>query len=360
MEEIESNKNDKDIINKINSFLESKNIKNQLNNKDLIALQKLIGIKDFLFEHRDKEFKRKLNKIFYTKKKLITKYNINNNKYILFIIFNYIYQKNVIPFFVKNFYKSDLISFHTIFLFLDFFLTINENNKHNISLYIRNIISIIKQIKKIIKVTKIDEINNEKEKEEINNNIYYLLEKIFSFNNKESVQNIRFIKNLIKYPKILSLLKLSYNYYCNDVLDNDNKKFIINNLEKICLKNLNNEHSNYLFSSAKKYLKSIFNNKKNKNQEKNYYSFLAGISRFFIQLIINENTDSLDKYFLFDSSEKDNVKRITYPIDLNNYDIQYNGINLSFIFSFKLFECDGDKKNILLSVNNYENKKNII
>lgn len=360
MEEIELNNNDIDIINKINTFFESKNINIKYNHKDLTALQTLIGIKDFLFEQIDEELQRKINKIFYTKNKLMSKYNINNNKYFLFIIFNYIYRKNVMPFFVNNFYKIDLISFHTIFLFLDFFLIINEENKQNINLYTQNIISIIKQMKKIIKITKIADKNKVKEKKEINSDINYLLKKIFSFNNKESVQNIRLIKNLIKYPKILSLLKLSNNYYFNDILDNNNKKFIRNNLEKMCLKNLNNEHSNYLFSLAKKYVKLNFNNNDNKIQDKKYYSFLTGISKFFNQLMFNENNnnDSLNKYFLFDYSEEDEKKLKTSSLNLNG-EMDPNEINLSFIFSFKLFESDNNK-NILLSVNNSENKKIIL
>ena len=185
-------------------------------------------------------------------------------------------------------------------------------------------------------------------------------------NNLSNVQNIKFTQKLIKHKKILSLLKLCFNYYNNHILNDGNKKYILHNLKQLCFKNLNIEHSNYLYSTSKKFLKSNFNNNNNQMEEnKNYYSYINGLFEFFIQLIDEEKQkNSNDKFFLFDSNKKDKVVLMTSEIKLYN-DYDFNNIHLSFIFSFKYVKSkenyinDNNKKIVIFSVNNFKNKKSI-
>ena len=191
--------------------------------------------------------------------------------------------------------------------------------------------------------------------------IHRLFEKIFSKINIQSIQNIIICKNLTQYPKILSLLKLCY--YNNNVLDDDNKKFIINNLINLYKNYLSFEHLTHLYNISKKYLRTNFN-KKIESGENNYFYFYNGILDFFEKIIDNKNPYSLNKYFIFNSSLENKGILITSPINLkegNNCD----ELNLSFIFSFRQIKSDENNnlinnEKVILSLNNYINKKVIL
>ena len=355
----EFNSEENKIINSINLFMNIKEEKYQFKSNYLILLKTIIPISDLDFAKLNGKMKRRLNLIF--NKNNIFKFNfdLNENKFFLLFIYNYIYENSKIPDFIDVFYKNNLISFHTIFLFFDFFLSLIDDKEINMELYVEYIISIITHVKKLIKITKMINIK------EINNDIHYLLERIFCSNNMSNLQNIKFTKNLIKHPKILSLLKLCYNYYNNHIINDINKKYILHNLKQLFFKNLNNEHSNYLYSISKKFLKTNFNNNNQRKENKNYYSYINGLIEFFNQLIDEEkHYNSNDKFFLFDSSEEDEGVLMTSAINLNN-ESKFSGINLSFIFSFKNIKSkqsyinNNNKKVVILSVNNFKDKKSI-
>ena len=347
------------MINDINLFFNTKNIQNQFSGYDLIKIKKIFSLSSLDSIQNKKEKQRKIKFINFAKNKMKLKHDLNNNKFFLLLIYYYIYKYNKILSCIKLFHSSNLISFDTIFLFLDFFLEMNEENKNNKNLYFKNLILVISSLKKIIINIKNEENNNKKI---INKDIYNLLEKIFSKFGVQKIENIIFGKNLVKYPKILSLLKLCFNYYNNDILSDDNKNFIINNLKNLFINHLNIEHMNYLYKVAKKYLTSNFNNFNNQiKQDRNYYSFSNGILNFLEQIMNNKSPYLLDKYFIFNSNEEKKGVLITSPINLKE-EYNYNGLNLSFIFSFMVVEFNGknrlnNNKSVILSVNNYKNKE---
>ena len=347
-----------EMINKINLFLNSENIHYQFKTYDLIKIKKIFEISNLSIILKKMEKTRKINFIINSKNKFKLKYDLNNNKYFLLLEYYYITKFNKILESTKLFYKSNLISFHTIILFLDYFLFINEENKKNVNLYIINIIEVISFLKKIIKIT---EKVPKDDKNIINNKIHKLVGKIFSIYNMQRIQNIIICQNLVKFPKILSILKLCYHYYDNNILSKENKLLIINNSKNLFTNNLNYVHLNYLYKISNKYLKSNFNNKNKK--AKNYYSFYNGIINFFEQIMNNKNPNLLDKYFIFNSPEDKNGILITSPVSLTD-GINYTDLNISFIFSFIVIKSD-DKNNlnnngkVLLSVNDYSNNKYI-
>lgn len=356
----EDNSEENEIINELNLFMNAKEEKHQFKPNYLTFLKKLFPISVFDFSNLNIKMQKRLGLIFNKKNKFKYGFDLNDNKFFLLLIYNYIYENKKIPNFIAVFYKNNLLSFHTIFLFFEFFFSLIDDTEIEIDLYVEYIISIISHIKKLIKITKSNNIK------EVNNDIHVLFEKIFSLINEKSVQNIKFTRKLIKHKKILSLLKLCFNYYNNHILNDGNKKYILHNLKQLCFKNLNIEHSNYLYSTSKKFLKSNFNNNNNQKQEnKNYYSYINGLFEFFIQLIDEEKQkNSNDKFFLFDSSKKDKVVLMTSEIKLyNEYD--FSNIHLSFIFSFKYIKSkenyinDNNKKIVIFSVNNFKNKKSI-
>ena len=350
-----------EIVDKINLFLKINNVQNQFNRNDLIKFKKILCISDLnlLQKVLDKKQKEKrVNFAIRAKKKLKIRYDLNNNKYFLLFVYYNIYKFNKVLDFIKLFYVNNLISFQNIFLFFDFFLEINEENKSNSNLYCINLISIITNLKVIIKITKTDVVNNQNI---INMNIHRLFEKIFSKINIQSIQNIIICKNLIQYPKILSLLKLCY--YNNNILDDDNKQFIINNLTNLYSNNLSFEHLTHLYNISKKYLRTNFN-KKIESGENNYFTFYNGILDFFEKIMDNKNPYSLNKYFIFNSSLENKGILITSPINLKEGN-NCAELNLSFIFSFRQIKSDENNnlinnEKVILSLNNYINKKVIL
>ena len=350
-----------EIINKLNLFMNAKEEKYQFKPNYLTFLKKIIPTSIFDFSKFNIKIQKRLDLIFNKKDKFKFGFDLNDNKFFLLLIYNYIYENKKIPDFIDVFYKNNLLSFHTIFLFFEFFFSLIDDIEIEIDLYVEYIISIISHIKKLIKLTKPNNIK------EINNDIHDLFEKIFSLNNMSCIQNIKFSKKLIKHKKILSLLKLCFDYYNNHILNDGNKKYILHNLKQLCFKNLNIDHSNYLYLTSKKFLKNNFNNNNNnKNQEnKNYYSYINGLIEFFSQLIDEEKqNNSSGKFFLFDSSEKDKCVLVTSKISLNN-EYEINEFNLSFLFSFKYIKSkenyinNNNKKIVILCIKNFKNKKTI-
>ena len=354
----ENNPKENKIINILNLFMNAKEEKHQFKPNYLVFLKKLIPTYAFDYSKLNIKIQKRLDLIFNKKNKFKFGFDLNNNRFFLLLIYNYIYENKKIPDFIDVFYKNNLLSFHTIFLFFEFFFSLVDDKEIEMDLYAEYIRTIISHIKKLIKLTKPNNIK------EINNEIHDLFEKIFYLNNLSNVQNIKFTQKLIKHKKILSLLKLCFNYYNNQILNDTNKNYILHNLKQLCFKNLSIEHSNYLYSAAKKFLKSNFNN--NKTQEdKNYYSYINGLLEFFIQLIDEEKQkNSNDKFFLFDSNQKDNVALKTSAIKLNN-EYKFSNIHFSFIFSFQIIKSkenhinDNTKKIVIFSVNNFKTKKSI-
>ena len=178
-------------------------------------------------------------------------------------------------------------------------------------------------------------LEDEEEKKLINKDIFNLFEKIFIINNKETINDIRICLNLLKYPKILDLIKICDDFYENNVIDNNNKIYLKNNLVKLFSNKLNHNHLEYFYNLSKKYLYILDNN----INKKNYISLFNGIIKFFNEIHQNElseienNTFYCDKYFIFDSSyEKNEI--IISPIILNNkYDL-----GITIIFSFASFK----------------------
>lgn len=71
-------------------------------------------------------------------------------------------------------------------------------------------------------------------------------------------------------------MKLSSDYYNNNILDKENKNIIKNNLINLLTNSFNYNHLNYFFSVSKKFILNFKNNKKNKN----YISLINEILNF--------------------------------------------------------------------------------
>ena len=348
--------NEKEMINKINIFFVKNNIQYKLNDIDIISIKKILSKVDFNANKIKKQTQRKLH-IILNKKKKFKKIllNENQNKYLFYIIFINIYKKEKIFPFIKHMFIINLISFHSICIFFDFFLYLNKENRNNILLYIKNIIYALISMKKIIKELNKKEINDIIKKD-VNNDLKIFLKNIFDCinnNENENLINIIIRKNIIKYPKILSLIKLCCDYYKNNIINEDNKTYIINNLKILLTKNFNNEHSNYLLYITNKYISNL--NFHNKNSEKNYFSFINKILEFFSEIDYNY---SINKYFIFDSSKDKNGILITSPIKfMDKYD---SNLNFSIIFSFKPIDIKKNTNSVIFSMNDFSTKKTIL
>ena len=379
------NKND-NIIKSINKFFNDHNIKIDIRDSDIIIIDYLLNNKIILNKFiKNNEIKERNNNINLILKKKIIKFKkhitLNDNKYFLLFIYIIIYiiknkQHNKSNFeekeqysiaFRKIFnilialYKYDILSFHFIFLLFEFYFELIKNSEILSNENIDIIIIILNCVKKIVKISNIYKskkfIKEEKEKKLINEYIYNVLEKIFIKNNN----NIIFGLKLLKNPKILDLIKICYDYYINNIIDNKNKNFIKNNLVKLFLNRLNYRHLDYFYGLSKKYLLNldiIFD-----NNNKNYISLFNGILEFFIEMNKIENSKLekdifyTDKYFIFNSSdEKSGMK--TSPIVYNNkFDL-----GLTIIFSFNSIKNNNSNNNsqVILSLNNAENNNYII
>ena len=376
---------EEEIINSINDIFHSLNVKTIIKKSDLKTLEKLINNHAILYKIiLKKEIKRKINYVSLKSKREILqfkkKFSLNINKY--FLLFAYIciffiikkqnenvsigdkeqnknYFKDIFILFI-NLYKSGLLSFHTIFLFFDFYFELIKIYDILNNADIGNKILIINFVKKIIKIANNynfkDNISKESSKELINKDIHKLFEKIFMLNNNDNITHIKFCLNLLKYEKILDLIKLCFDYYDNCIINNNNKNFIKNNLIKLFSNKFSHNHLNYFYGLSKKYLFSLDESVKN---NKNFISLFNGILEFFIEINKNEisnlenNRFYFDKYFIFDSSNKESGIR-TSPILFNNL----SDLGLTIIFSFNVIKPKlnniTNNKQVILSLNNSE------
>ena len=222
---------------------------------------------------------------------------------------------------------------------------------------VKNLVFLTKFLKKVIKVS--NNMNLEKNKKElINERIHKILEMIFEKNNQNTIENVKFCKKLLKEWKILDILKLSSDYYNNNILDKENKDIIKKNLINLFTNSFNYYHLNYFYSISKKFIMNF----KSDNQNKNYFSIINEIFELLNDVQQNEiayaeqNTFYFDKYFIFDFMDPNNGFRTT-PITFNNQ----CDLGLSIIFSFYAIKAvpSNNEPQTLLSINNANKNQNI-
>ena len=361
--------NNENLIKDIN---ESCNNKIKFNYIDLKIIKKLININNLLDnENIPNIIKRKSQYIlFYLKKdSLRFKKNIslNNNKYFQLIICTFLitikniqFQYNILESIfslLTNMYKYNILSFQLIFSFFEFYIKLLKKEGILLNDNIKNLVFLIKIIKKAIKVS--NNKNMEKNTKELfNERIHKIFEMIFEKNNQTTIENVKFCKKVIKEWKILDILKLSSDYYNNNILDKKNKDIIKNNLINLFTNSFNYNHLNYFYSSSKKFIMNF----KNEKQNKNYCSLINEILEFLIDVQQNEityakkNTFYFDKYFIFDFMDPNNGFKTT-PITFNN---QWD-LGLAIIFSFYAIKTSpiNNEPQTLLSINNANEKHNI-
>ena len=365
-------------IKSINKFFNSHNIKIDIKDSDIKIIDKFLNNKTtlniFIFQ---KEINGKKNYIKYILKKNCIKLkkhiSLNNNKYFLLLIYIYILNINNIQndksnieekeqytiafknifIILINLYKNDFLSFHSIFLFFELYFELIKNKKILSNENIDIIILIINFVKKIVRISNIYKlkkfIEKEEEKKLINEDIYNLFEKIFIMNNN----NIIFSLNLLRNPKILALIKICFDYYNNNIIEEKNKNFIKNNLVKLFLNRFNYMHLDYFYDLSKKYLLNLDNTIDNSNLDEK-----SGMKTS--PIIYNNKFDlGLTIIFSFKSIKNDNLNNNSQVIlSLNNAE------NNNYIFKLSLINNDlyyytqyNKKKNLLMEniKNNYFN-----
>lgn len=371
----------KQFIKRINTFLKKNNIEIIFKDLDIQVIKKIQKDKFFI---NNTNIKNKLSHILFNSKNKILTYKkkifINNNKYfILFIYINIfivkIIQNDKINFdeqnqkqyeiilkdiysLLINMYKNKFISFHFIFLFLQFFFEIiTDDGIYTDNNNINNIIYILNFVKKVIKITYIY-INEQIDKELLNKDIRQIFEKVFIINDNTQLNNIIFCSNMLKDSKILGLLKLCNNYYGdNNIIDIENINYIKRNLINLFSNNFNHKHLEYFYNLSKKYLLH-FDNNNNSNYNKYFFSLINGIIEFLRDIHKYEKIKKSfpDKYFIFDPSKKCGLKISSIKI-INIFEL-----GLSIIFSFYPFKTSDTNNNepqVILSLNDEEENRNI-
>jgi len=186
--------------------------------------------------------------------------SINNNKYLQLIICAFLITiKNIqLQYYIFerifslliNMYKYNILSFQLIFSFFEFYIRLLKKEGILLNDNVKNLVFLIKFIKKTIKIS--NNMNLEKNKKELfNERIHKIFEIIFEKNNKTTIENVKFCQKVIKEWKILDILKLSSDYYINNILDKDNKDIIKNNLINLFTNSFNYNHLNYFYSTSK-------------------------------------------------------------------------------------------------------------
>ena len=287
---------------------------------------------------------------------------------------------------IEYFYKSKIITWREVINILKYLIyQLKEHDNELLTSIKVSILSIIlKFFGKIIKL--ISKLENEKEKEEINkeikNNFFEDLFEILS-DGKNTGNYLYLMRNMIKEESIFVLVKLISK---KNLISDENKKYIEDNIIKIFKNNFRKEHINYFYKKFRKILIKFnkFNPHltKEKDSEENFetnfnminkdFSFLKKMNEILIK-IINEEREQIsnnncyycDKGFAFNNKELDKigfqVKDITYTKKNNNI--------FCILFSFQLKQSNNDKENkIIFSIvdtnNNekltlYENGENI-
>ena len=397
---------DEEIINTVNVI---KNLSNNENKKDigeskpnlqndeikfneinLNIIKKFLNKDNFLKDFSiKKEIKRKIHSIFFNSKEkeiLFKKsLSLNNNRYFQLIIFIYIIiiinkskeainigNEKKIKIFLKkiflllvNMYKSKILSFNSTFKFFNFYLETIKKKDLSIKDFINHLMLLLNLIKKVIKIANNYEYNNPNEKELtkelINKNIHRIFRHIFVMDNKSKIYEIIYDLNLIKYPKLLNLLKFCYDYYDNNIIDKENINYIKKNLVKLMCNNLNFGHLNFFYNISKKYLLNYNNKTKLK---KNYILLLNGIIEFLMDIKKNEilylekNKFFIDKCFVFDSSEENSgIKTSSIPIKI---DSKYGLFIIFSFYAIKAKESIDNKHHTILSYHNKSDPLNYL
>ena len=362
-------------FNDINEKSKKYNIDIEINKSNEKIFYKLIKVKDILkFIDKNKNIKRKIktiinyfkNKKFHSKLKL----NLSHNKYIFMILSfiiskasktqSNIFEKNAPNYnkmldymflFVIKMYKSELVPFNYVIYFFYLYYSVIETKNINMQIYIEKIIYIFPFFIKFLKIAGINNINNndEKNKKIINDDIKNILRKLFTLNDGISplIYNINFSLNIIKQNQLFELLKLVYDYYDN-ILSEENKNYIKNNLIKFYSNHFDDECYNYLYNNILKKLLQSFNTK-NKKPFSNKISLMGGISDFLLKIYQNEiskikkNEFYFNKYFIFDSNDK-NCGIATSSILFNS-----NNTDITIIFSFYA-NTNNNKSQILFTL----------
>lgn len=338
---------------------------------DLKIIKKLINKNNLLDnENIPKEIKRKIHRVlFYLKRDSLSfKKNISldNNKYFqlvicafLVIIKNIQLQYNIFENIFSlsiNMYKYKILSFKLIFSFFEFYLRLLQKEGILLNDNIKNLVFLLKFIKKALKVSNNMMFENDIKKL-INERVHKILEMIFEKNNKNSIENVKFCQKVLKEEKILDILKLSCDYYNNNIVDKENKDDIKNNLINLFTNSFNYNHLNYFYSISKKFIMNFKNDKQNKN----YFSLINEIIEFLNGVqekessYAEQNNFYCDKYFIFDYKDANSGFKTT-PITFNNQ----CDLGLSIIFSFYAIKTPSfnNEPQTLLSINN-SNKNNI-
>ena len=362
-------------FNDINEKSKKYNIDIEINKSNEKIFYKLIKVKDILkFIDKNKNIKRKIktiinyfkNKKFHSKLKL----NLSHNKYIFMILSfiiskasktqSNIFEKNAPNYnkmldymflFVIKMYKSELVPFNYVIYFFYLYYSVIETKNINMQIYIEKIMYIFPFFIKFLKIAGINNINNndEKNKKIINDDIKNILRKLFTLNDGISplIYNINFSLNIIKQNQLFELLKLVYDYYDN-ILSEENKNYIKNNLIKFYSNHFDDECYNYLYNNILKKLLQSFNTK-NKKPFSNKISLMGGISDFLLKIYQNEiskikkNEFYFNKYFIFDSNDK-NCGIATSSILFNS-----NNTDITIIFSFYA-NTNNNKSQILFTL----------
>ena len=362
-------------FNDINEKSKKYNIDIEINKSNEKIFDKLIQVKDVLkFIDKNKNIKRKIktiinyfkNKKFHSKLKL----NLSHNKYIFMILSfiiskasktqSNIFEKNAPNYnkmldymflFVIKMYKSELVPFNYVIYFFYLYYSVIETKNINMQIYIEKIMYIFPFFIKFLKIAGINNINNndEKNKKIINDDIKNILRKLFTLNDgiNPLIYNINFSLNIIKQNQLFELLKLVYDYYDN-ILSEENKNYIKNNLIKFYSNHFDDECYNYLYNNILKKLLQSFNTK-NKKPFSNKISLMGGISDFLLKIYQNEiskikkNEFYFNKYFIFDSNDK-NCGIATSSILFNS-----NNTDITIIFSFYA-NTNNNKSQILFTL----------
>jgi len=360
---------DENLIKDIN---ENFNNKIKFNHIDLKIIKKLINNNNLLDnENIPNIIKRKIQYVLFYLKRDSLRFkkdmSLNNNKYLQLIICAFLITiKNIqlqynsferIFSLLINMYKYNILSFQLIFSFFEFYIRLLKKEGILLNDNVKNLVFLIKFIKKTIKVS--NNMNFEKNiKELFNERIHKIFEIIFEKNNKTTIENVKFCQKVIKEWKILDILKLSSNYYNNNILDKENKDIIKDNLISLFTNSFNYDHFNYFYSASKKFIMNF----KNEKQNKNYISLINEILEFMIDVQQNEityakkNTFYFDKYFILDFLDPNSGFKTT-PIKFNN---QWD-LGLAIIFSFYAIKTSpiNNDPQTLLSINNANEKHNI-
>lgn len=347
-------------FNDINEKSKKYNIDIEINKSNEKIFYNLIKAKDILkFIAKNKGINRKIKTIlnYYKNKKFLSKlkHNLSVNKYIFMILSfiiskasklqSNIFEKNALNYdiiidytflFAIKLYKSELVPFNYVIYFFYLYYGVIEAKNIDMQIYLEKIMYIFPFFIKFLKVIGINNINNNDEKNNkiINESIKNILRKLFTLNEGISPlrYNINFSLSIIKQVQLFELLKFVYDYYDN-IISEDNKNFINNNLINFYSNHFDEQCYDYLYNNIlKKFLRSF--NTKNKKPFSNKFSLMGGISDFFLKIYQNEisklvkNEYYFNKYFIFDSTDK-NCGITTTPILFNS-----NNTDITIIFSF--------------------------